>query len=156
MTPTVTRISPDDIELVVTRRFDAPIEDVWASVATSAGTTPWYGPFTRDGDTVHVKMAFEEGSPAFAMRVDDCTEPTHVELASKGMHLELRLSIVDAATEVALVHHLTDPADARLYGPGWEYYLDNLVAARSGTPLPTFEGYEARFAESYAGLAAEV
>jgi uncharacterized protein YndB with AHSA1/START domain len=150
---TLTRVAPDDIELVVTRQFDAPIEEVWASVATSDGTAGWYGPFTRDGDTVHVTMSFEEGAPTFDMHVDDCVEPTHVELSTDGMHLELRLSVVDASTELALVHHLTDPADAATYGPGWEYYLDNLVAARSGNSLPTFEGYEARFKEFYAGLA---
>jgi uncharacterized protein YndB with AHSA1/START domain len=151
---TLTRISPDDIELVVTRRFDAPIEDVWASVATSAGTTGWYGPFTRDGDTAHVTMVFEDGAPVFDMHIDDCAEPTHVELSSDGMHLELRLSIVDETTELTLVHHLVDAADAALYGPGWEYYLDNLVAARAGADLPVFDGYESRFSEHYAGLAA--
>ena len=151
---TLTRISPDDIELVVTRRFDAPLEEVWASVATSDGTAGWYGPFTRDGDTAHVTMAFEEGAPVFAMHVDDCSKPTHVELSSDGMHLELRLSVVDDATELALVHHLDDQSHAAMYGPGWEYYLDNLVAARAGTPLPEFEGYEARFGEYYAELAA--
>ena len=150
----LTRVAPDDIELIVTRQFDAPIEEVWASVATSAGTSGWYGPFTRDGDSARVTMAFEEGAPTFDLRIDDCTEPTHVELSSEGMHLELRLSVVDSSTELALVHHLTDPADAVIYGPGWEYYLDNLVAARAGTALPAFDGYESRFADYYAGLAA--
>jgi len=156
MTGTLTRFAPDDVELVVTRRFDAPIEEVWASVATSAGTTGWYGPFTRDGETAHVTMAFEEGAPVFAMHVDDCTEPTHVELSSEGMHLELRLSVVDSATELALVHHLNNPEHAAMYGPGWEYYLDNLVAARAGAPLPAFGGYEARFGDYYSGLASDL
>jgi hypothetical protein len=151
---TLTRVAPDDIELVVTRRFEAPIEEVWASVATSAGTAGWYGPFTRDGDTAHVTMAFEEGAPEFDMQINDCTEPTHVELSSEGMHLELRLSVVDSSTELAFVHHLTDPADAVIYGPGWEYYLDNLVAARAGSPLPSFDGYEARLAPTYEELVA--
>ena len=26
-------------------------------------------------------------------------------------------------------------------GPGWEYYLDMLVAAREGKPLPSFGDY---------------
>jgi uncharacterized protein YndB with AHSA1/START domain len=153
---TLTRVAPDDVELVVTRRFDAPIEEVWASVATSEGTAGWYGPFERDGDIAHVTMAFENGAPVFAMHVDACEEPTRIELSSEGMHLELRLGVVDESTEVALVHHLADPAHAEMYGPGWEYYLDNLVAARAGSPLPVFEGYESRFAAHYAGLAAEL
>jgi len=153
---TLTRISPDDVELVVTRRFDAPIEEVWQSVATSDGTTGWYGPFTREGDTAHVTMAFEEGAPVFAMQIDACEEPTRVELSSDDFHLELRLSVVDDETEVSLVHHLVDPALAAMFGPGWEYYLDNLVAARTGSPLPQFDGYESRFAALYAGLAEEL
>jgi len=153
---TLTRISPDDVELVVTRRFDAPIEEVWQSIATSDGTTGWYGPFTREGDTAHVTMAFEEGAPVFAMHIDACEEPTRVELSSDDFHLELRLSVIDDATEVALVHHLADPALAAMFGPGWEYYLDNLVAARTGSPLPQFDGYESRFAAYYAELAEEL
>jgi hypothetical protein len=26
-------------------------------------------------------------------------------------------------------------------GPGWEYYLDALVASREGQPLPKFDAY---------------
>jgi len=149
---TLTRISPDDVELVVTRRFDSPIEEVWQSVATSDGTSGWYGPFTREGDMALVTMAFEEGSPVFPMHIDACEQPTRVELSSDDFHLELRLSVIDDSTEVALVHHLADPAAAAMFGPGWEYYLDNLVAARAGQALPTFDGYEARFASTYEEL----
>ena len=152
----LTRISPDDVELVVTRRFDAPIDDVWTSVATSGGTSGWYGPFTVDGDTAHVTMAFEDGAPLFPMHIDTCSRPTRVELSSDGFHLELRLREVDDQTELSLVHHLDDPTQASMFGPGWEYYLDNLVAARAGSALPAFDGYESRFADYYAGLAASV
>jgi hypothetical protein len=36
---------------------------------------------------------------------------------------------------------LTDRKLARDMGRGWEYYLDNLVAARAGEKLRTFEEY---------------
>jgi hypothetical protein len=36
---------------------------------------------------------------------------------------------------------LTDRKLARDMGPGWEYYLDNLVAARAGEKLPKFDEY---------------
>ena len=35
----------------------------------------------------------------------------------------------------------TPPDEIGAYGPGWEYYLDNLVAARAGAKLPTFDEY---------------
>jgi hypothetical protein len=44
-------------------------------------------------------------------------------------------------TELRFVHHLSDRKLAGDYGPGWEYYLDMLVAARAGQPLPTFDEY---------------
>ena len=40
-----------------------------------------------------------------------------------------------------IVHHL-DPGDGiGDYGPGWEYYLDMLVAARDDRPTPDFDDY---------------
>ena len=37
--------------------------------------------------------------------------------------------------------HRVDPAVIGEIGPGWEYYLDQLVAASSGAPLPDFDAY---------------
>ena len=40
------------------------------------------------------------------------------------------------------MHHLGDKRKmAGEFGPGWEYYFDNLVAARAGEPLPKFDDY---------------
>ena len=38
-------------------------------------------------------------------------------------------------------------------GPGWEYYLDMLVASRAGEPLPDFDDYYPAQAAYYEGLA---
>ena len=43
-------------------------------------------------------------------------------------------------TELRLTHHLRPGASARS-GPGWEYYLDMLVAAREGSAQPDFYEY---------------
>ena len=60
---------------------------------------------------------------------------------SGGMRIELLLSHQDGETELQLVHHL-DPADeVGDYGPGWEYYLDMLVASRDDLPTPDFDDY---------------
>jgi len=38
-------------------------------------------------------------------------------------------------------------------GPGWEYYLDMLVAARDGTPAPVFDDYYPAMKPYYEALA---
>jgi hypothetical protein len=37
--------------------------------------------------------------------------------------------------------HLTTTDAVGEVGPGWEYYLDALVAAREERPLPVFDDY---------------
>ena len=44
-------------------------------------------------------------------------------------------------TELELTHHLADRSGVGDFGPGWEYYLDNLVAYRDSMTLPKFEEY---------------
>ncbi|HEX5944940.1 MAG TPA: hypothetical protein VFY82_01625 [Acidimicrobiales bacterium] len=56
-------------------------------------------------------------------------------------HLEAWLSEHDGTTELRFVHHLDADANAAEVGPGWEYYLDRLVASRAGAPPPDFDDY---------------
>jgi hypothetical protein len=44
-------------------------------------------------------------------------------------------------TTLTFVQHLTDTRSVGDTGPGWEYYLDMLVASRNGGPLPKFDDY---------------
>jgi hypothetical protein len=37
--------------------------------------------------------------------------------------------------------HLSSTESVGEVGPGWEYYLDGLVASRAGEPLPSFDDY---------------
>ena len=39
------------------------------------------------------------------------------------------------------MHHLDTTDGVGEMGPGWEYYLDMLVAARDGSPTPSFDDY---------------
>jgi hypothetical protein len=55
--------------------------------------------------------------------------------------LELLLAETEGATELRLIHHLTSAEHLGATGPGWEYYLDMLTAARRGGPQPDFEDY---------------
>ena len=44
-------------------------------------------------------------------------------------------------TTLTFVQHLTDAESVGDTGPGWEYYLDMLIASRNGNALPSFEDY---------------
>ncbi|WP_437586760.1 hypothetical protein [Sorangium sp. So ce1000] len=65
--------------------------------------------------------------------------------ATGERRLELSLAAKGEITELTFVQRLADPALAGGIGPGWEYYLDVLVASRLGEPLPSFaDDYPAR------------
>jgi uncharacterized protein YndB with AHSA1/START domain len=134
-------------DLVLTRRFEAPIEDVWASITKSASTVRWYGSWTGTpgaGNTIKIKMVFEKDGPESVAHIDACEPPRRLALSTKGAYgvkVEITLTQTASVTELRFVHQLSDRKLARDFGPGWEYYLDNLVAARAGEKLPQFDEY---------------
>ena len=135
-------------DLILTRRFRAPIEDVWTSVTVSEHTARWFGPWERkpDSDTaIRIQMAQEQGAPWINGEIVACDPPRRLELLTTGIYSQKRLEITLAqhgdTTEMTFVHHLTDHKMIGEVGPGWEYYLDMLVAAREGGATPTFEQY---------------
>ncbi|GGF03166.1 SRPBCC family protein [Mycetocola zhadangensis] len=137
-------------ELTLTRRFDAPAAEVWASLTDPAQTAEWLGPWRGTpgvGNTVELQMAFEEGDSWSAVRIDECDAPHRISVSVtvsediSGWDLEVTLAEQDGETELTFVHRLDDPAAAESIGPGWEYYLDMLVAARTGTERPEFDDY---------------
>ena len=131
----------------------------WASVTKSERTERWFGKWEGDGkpgNTIRIKMVFEQGDAWTNATIDTCEAPHHLELTTTGpygSHLELKLREANGVTELEFVHHLSDRSGAGDYGPGWEYYLDNLVAYREGTTLPTFEEYYPSQKEYYLGQA---
>lgn len=132
-------------DLVLTRTFRAPAEDVWASLTEPERTARWSGPWEGDaapGRTIRVRMAFEEETPWCDMRVEACDPPRRLAVSAVdefgNWRLELLLSERDGATELRLVHHLDTEDEVGQVGPGWEYYLDMLVASREGSPRPDF------------------
>ena len=136
----------DGNELVVSRTFRAPIEDVWASVTESDRTARWFGAWEGDaapGRMIKVQMAYEDQAPWLDKRIDACDPPRRLALSNESgnMGIELLLSHTDGLTELRLVHHLDPTDEISAYGPGWEYYLDMLVAARDGLPTPSFDDY---------------
>ncbi|MEV0129260.1 SRPBCC family protein [Dactylosporangium sp. NPDC050688] len=132
-------------DLVIIRTFQAPAEDVWASVTEPERTARWFGPWKGDGrpgGTIEFQMVQEEGAPWFDAVIEACEPPHRLALTSSTAHLELVLTPVAAGTELCLVHHLSGPEGVADFGPGWEFYLDALVASRDGIPMPRFEDYD--------------
>lgn len=152
--------TPDGLDLILTRSFSADIEDVWASITESERTARWLGPWEGEagrGRTVQLTPAFEEGGEASDLVIEECEPPRRlvVLLASPGESwlLEVELSEHGGTTELRLTHHLgdagPDPSDA---GPGWEYYLDKLIASRDGTPQPEWDDYYPSQKEYYGSV----
>jgi uncharacterized protein YndB with AHSA1/START domain len=139
----------DGNELIITRSFRAQIDDVWTSVTKSESLERWYGRWEGEagvGKTVRLKMVFEPGDAWTNCLIETCDAPNHLVVKTSSAfgekRLELKLAQVGDTTELTFVHHLGDKKKmAGELGPGWEYYFDNLVAARAGEPLPKFEDY---------------
>lgn len=149
----------DGYDLVLTRTLRAPVEDVWASLTQPARTARWFGPWEGAGETggtVKVQMVHEEGQPWLDMRVDACEPPSRLAVSTTDdegtWRMEVRLSHTAGKTELRLIQHIDRPDTVSSSGPGWEYYLDMLVAARDNAPLPNFADYYPAQAPYYATL----
>jgi len=147
-------------DLVLSRTFRAPIGDVWASLTESDRTTRWFGPWKGEpgpGQMIEIQMVFEEGAPWLEARIEACEPPNRLAVSTINEHgtwqLELLLSEVDGTTQVRLVHHLESTEAVGEVGAGWEFYLDLLVAARTGTPTPDFADYYPSMKPYFQGLA---
>lgn len=148
-------------DLVLTRTFTAPIEDVWASITESERTARWFCSWTGEpgpGRTIRYRLVLEEGTPEADMTIDACEPPHHLAVSASDewgtWRLEARLAEDDGVTVLTFTHHLDGGADVGSVGPGWEYYLDNLVASRDGRPLPPFDDYYPAQKAYYEGLEA--
>ncbi|MGW0760275.1 SRPBCC family protein [Streptomyces sp. NPDC002814] len=155
MTPTPTgRLvrTPEGFDLILTRSYSAPVDDVWASVTESERTARWFGPWRGEaapGRTVEVQMVFEEEAPWSSLLIEACEPPRRLAVSAEdeagSWSLELLLAEGEAentgTTELRLVHHLTSTEHLGSTGPGWEYYLDMLTAARTGGDRPDFGDY---------------
>ena len=60
-------------DLVLTRTFRAPVDDVWLSLTDPERTARWYGPWRGDaapGREIEVQLIQEEGKPWTTMTID--------------------------------------------------------------------------------------
>jgi len=166
MSPTPTgRLVPtaDGVDLVLTRLIRGSVEDVWASVTDSERTARWFGRWEGEpgaGHTIRVQMGFEEGDAWSTARIESCDPPSRLEITTSdeggSWHLEIRLAERGEHTELTFVQHREDTEGVAEIGPGWEYYLDNLVASREDRPLPSFDDYYPAMKDYFLGESASV
>ncbi|BDT90224.1 hypothetical protein IFM12275_02000 [Nocardia sputorum] len=158
------RLFPADTgrDLVLIRTYRAPIEDVWASVTEPDRTARWFGPWEGEagpGRTIKLQMVFEDQQPWMQLRIDACEPPHRLAVSAIDDHgdWQLGLTLREAAgtTELRFTHHLrsdTEITQLPQVGPGWEYYLDMLGAARAQNDRPDFAHYYPAMQEYYARL----
>ena len=132
--------------LVLTREFRAPIESVWAAVTEPERLARWIG--TVSGDPASGRVAFRmtaegDDAPEEDMEIRECVPPRSLKLTARWgenvWHLELSLDEVDGLTTLTFTQPDLDLEDGVSVGPGWEYYLDRLVAAETGADVASID-----------------
>ncbi len=155
--------TPRGRDLVLVRSLALPIEEAWEFLTDSDRTERWFGPWegdARTGGSVRIRMRFEESEPAIRARIVACEAPHRLALHTVDEYgsWELDLSLEEDGDEDTLlrfVHHLDSDADVGDIGPGWEYYLDLLVAATEDTERAGFDQYYPALREAYLALRPE-
>ena len=150
----------DAAYVVLTRTFHAPIEDVWAAVTESDRLGRWIGTWTGDPASGQVEflMTAEGAVEPQTHYIDACEPPRRLATHSsspmdpdQAWHLTIDLAEVDGVTTLTFGQVMSDAVPVESVGPGWDYYLDRLVAAESGDDVSAldFNDYYPAFAEHY-------
>ena len=135
-------------DLILTRTLPLSIEEAWAYITDSSHTSRWFGAWKGTGavgETVQLQLGFEETSPWMDVEITECDSPRLLRILNTddngSWDLSLELTSGQGTTELRFVMHNLDPVGVGEIGPGWEYYLDQLLAAIDGIPLPDFDDY---------------
>ncbi|NPD03578.1 SRPBCC family protein [Nocardioides sp. zg-1308] len=147
--------------LVFERTFRAPIDDVWAAVTESDRLARWIGVWAGDpaAGSVAFRMTAEgDDVPEETIWVDECVPPRRLVMRSAQPDDAARLWVwqvdlaeADGVTTLTFAQGVTDTVLAESVGPGWDYYLDRLVAAETGADLTAidFDDYYPAFQAHY-------
>ncbi|MDP9822980.1 SRPBCC family protein [Nocardioides massiliensis] len=149
--------------IVFERTFRAPITAVWAAITESDRLARWIGTWTGDpssGSVVFRMTAEGEDVPAEVFIIRACEPPRLLAVSSgtdgDGEPFDLRLELSEDAGTATLTFSqaLADPELAANVGPGWEYYLDRLVAAEADAEVAAirFDDYYPAQGDHYRGL----
>ncbi|MFC7485726.1 SRPBCC family protein [Knoellia sp. CPCC 206453] len=131
--------------LVFERTFRAPITDVWAAVTESDRLVRWIGHWDGDptsGAVTFYMTAEAADAPAETIHIDECDAPRRVVMRSARpddhsleWKWQIDLAEADGVTTLTFAQEVADTTLAEGVGPGWDYYLDRMVAAENGEDL---------------------
>lgn len=162
--PTGRRETRDGHDSVVfDRTFRAPVESVWAAVTESDRLARWVGAWTGDPATGSVLFRMNaEGDdiPPETLTIHVCEPPrllaltSQVEGADHAFHFLLELTEDAGTTTLVFSQSVPEREIAAGVGPGWEYYLDRLVAAETGAEVGalSFDDYYPGQSDHYRSL----
>lgn len=148
----------DGLYLMLDRLFAAPIEDVWASMTRPAELEKWIGTYKGSPATGAVKflMSAEDGAAWEYVSILECRAPHRFagdfDEGDNAWRAMFHLVEGDKLTTLTFGQRLHSAAEASTVGPGWDYYLDRLVAYRAHQPLPEREHYFPAHAQYYKDL----
>jgi len=124
---------------VLTRRFAASASQIWRELTDSSLLERWIGRWEGDPASGHVDFFMTaENADAAAERytILECDPPRRfagdTSQEAGAWHLWFELSAGEEATTLTFGQRLNPGEDIGSIGPGWEYYLDRLVAAHEG------------------------
>lgn len=142
------------------RSLALSIDEAWSFFTDSELTERWFGPWEGDaqaGGSVRVRMRFESNEAALRVGIRACEAPNRLVLhvLDEGADWEISFDLQDDGPEDTLLiftQLLTERVDVAEIGPGWEYYLDLLVAATEDTEEPSFEHYFPGMSAAYRAM----
>lgn len=150
-TPTGRLVSGSNgYDLVLTRSLPVAHEDAWVSITDPEHTARWIGQWKGNGtigEIAQLQLGFEADGPWANFRLVECDEPSRLRIETLDENdnavwdLAANLNGGTDSTELIFTMHGVDPSRVGQIGPGWEYYLDQLVATLQGEPLPVFQDY---------------
>ncbi len=125
--------------LVILRRFRASPEEVWRELTQSERLERWIGRWEGDPSTGRVTFfmtAENQDAEPEEYTILECDPPRRfsgdTSQAGGAWHLWFELAEQDGDTILTFGQRLNPTEDVGTIGPGWEYYLDRLVAAQAG------------------------
>lgn len=130
--------------VVLTRTFAGRASDVWRELTDSARLARWIGRWEGDpksGKVLFAMTSESEDAPLEEYTIVECDPPRRFAGDTSGAngswHLWFELVAKGEATMLMFGHRLGPEDDVGSIGPGWEYYLDRLVAVHRGRDAAT-------------------
>lgn len=146
-------------ELTLERRVTADAIAVWPFLSESRELGLWFATYVGDPDSGEVVLAMtaEEGDATSAVEIIDCTAPEHlvVQTTDEAGSWSLEVELVDGGREpgsgtlIRFTQHELPLTMLPDVAAGWEWYLDRLVAAIGGQPMPEWDDYYPALRDAY-------